>query len=380
MATADFLVIGGGVAGLSAAARLARHGKIVVLEAEEALGYHSSGRSVTFSHYGIGDAAVRGLTSHSRAFFLDPPGGFSDRPIARTASALFVATEEMLPTLHALQAQMELFTDSTSSVSEAEIRQLCPVLKTGDGAIVSGILETAGLRLDADMLLQGFARSVRAAGGEIHTGRRIAAVDRSGGAWEVETEAGERFSAPILINAAGAWADGFASLAGVAPLGLSPRRRTIIVVDPPAGHDVRDWPFVKTAADLFYMLPEAGRLLASPVDEVECEPCDAQPEDYDLALAAHRLEEYTNLSVRRIAHRWAGLRTFTSDRVPTAGFAPDAPGFFWLAGQGGYGLQTAPAMAEIVEALITVAAWPAGLSALGVEPEHIRPERLLRNS
>jgi D-arginine dehydrogenase len=134
---------------------------------------------------------------------------------------------------------------------------------------------------------------------------------------------------------------------------------------------------VKTAADLFYMMPEAGRLLVSPVDEIDCEACDAQPEEYDLALAAWRLEEYTSLSVRRIGHRWAGVRTFAADRIPTAGFAPDAPGFFWLAGQGGYGLQTAPAMAEIAEALITGGDWPAGLTDLGVHPEQIRPERLL---
>lgn len=380
MAGSDFLVIGGGVAGLSAAARLARHGKVAVLEAEEALGYHSSGRSVTFSHYGIGDAAVRGLTSHSRAFFTGPPDGVAEQPIARAAPAMFVATEDMLPSLHALQAQMQRFTSSTFYVAEAEIREICPVLNTGVGAIVSGILETDGLRLDADALLQAYARAIRTAGSEIHTGKRIARARRAGGDWEVETEAGERFFAPILIDAAGAWADGLAALAGVTPLGLSPKRRTIIVVDPPAGQGVQGWPFVKTVADLFYMLPEAGRLLASPVDEVECETCDAQPDEYDLALAAHRLEEYTSLSIRRIAHRWAGLRTFTADRVPTAGFAPDAPGFFWLAGQGGYGLQTAPAMAEIAEALITGAAWPAGLLDVGVEPEQIRPERLLTNS
>ncbi len=373
MGIADFLVIGGGVAGLSAAARLSAHGKVVVLEAEEALGYHSSGRSVTFSHYGIGDGAVRGLTSYSRAFFQNPPEGFSEQPIARRASALFVATEEMLPTLHDLQEQMERFTDTTSYVDEAEIRALCPVLKIGEGAIVSGVVETAGLRLDAEALLQGFARAVRTSGGEILTGQRIAAIRRAGQGWQVETESGDRFAGAVLVNAAGAWADRMAELAGVAPLGLSPKRRTIIVVNPPAELDVRNWPFVKTAADLFYMLPEAGGLLASPVDEVECEPCDAQPEEYDLALAAYRLEEYTTLSVRRIAHRWAGLRTFTADRVPTAGFAPDAPGFFWLAGQGGYGLQTAPAMADIAEALITGGGWP---SRLRVEPGEIRPERL----
>ncbi len=165
----------------------------------------------------------------------------------------------------------------------------------------------------------------------------------------------------------------------VRPLGLQPKRRTIIVVEAP-GEEVRGWPFVKTAVDEFYMLPEGGRLMASPVDATDCDPCDAAPEEYDVALAAHRLEQYTTLSVRRIAHRWAGLRTFTADRVPTAGFAPDAPGFFWLAGQGGYGLQTAPAMAEAVESFIVGTAWPAGLTQLGVTPAEIRPERLFRSS
>lgn len=379
MTIADFLVIGGGVAGLSAAARLARHGKVVVLEAEEALGHHSSGRSVTFSHYGIGDSIVRGLTSHSRSFFLTPPDGFSGHPLARTAPALFVATEAMLPTLQALHAQMARFSSSLAYVDEAEMRALCPVLKLGQSGIVSGVIERRGLRLDADALLQGFARAVRAAGGEIMTGQRVAAIRRAGSGWKVDTEAGTSLSAAILINAAGSWADSIAAIAGVQPLGLSPKRRTIIVVDPPPGEEIGGWPFVKTATDEFYMMPEAGRLLASPVDEVESEPCDAQPEEYDLALAAHQLEQFTTVEVRRIAHRWAGLRTFTADRVPTAGFAPEAPGFFWVAGQGGYGLQTAPAMAEITEALVTGAKWPEGLAELGVRPEHVRPERLFTN-
>jgi D-arginine dehydrogenase len=276
-----------------------------------------------------------------------------------------------------LEAQMQRFTSSTERIGEQEMRSLCPVLKLGEGGIIAGVVDRAGLKLDAEALMQGHARAVRAAGGDILTGRRIVRIGEGGGHWEVETDSGERFAAPILINAAGAWADAVARLAGVAPLGLSPKRRTIIVVDPPENMNPAGWPFVKTAPDLFYMMPEAGKLLVSPVDEVDCEACDAQPEEYDLALAAWRLEEYTNLSVSRIGHRWAGLRTFTADRVPTAGFAPDAPGFFWLAGQGGYGLQTAPAMSEIVEALISHADWPAGLTELGVRPEHIRPERLL---
>jgi D-arginine dehydrogenase len=167
-----------------------------------------------------------------------------------------------------------------------------------------------------------------------------------------------------------------ATLAGVRPLGLQPKRRTIIVVDPPAGMDASHWPFVHTGAGDFYMLPEAGQLLVSPVDEVEDEPGDAAPEDYDVALAAWQLERYTTLSVTRIAHRWAGLRSFVADRTPTAGFDPEAPGFFWLLGQGGYGLQTCPAMAAIVEALATGGAWPEGLAERGVSPEAVLPERL----
>ncbi len=372
MELADFLIIGGGVAGLSAAARLAPHGRTILIEAEEAVGYHSSGRSVTFSHYGIGNRIVRGLTAHSRDFFLGPPESFA--PLARATPALFVARAETLPQLEALHAEMALFTDTVSPVGEAGMSALCPVLRTGPGNLVAGLVDQGGLKLDPHALLQGFARAVRTAAGEIVTDSRVTAIRRSDAGWEVAS--GSRsWSAPVVINAAGSWADQMAALAGVRPLGLAPLRRTIIVIDP-QGHDVKDWPFVKSVLDEFYMLPESGMLLASPVDEVADDPCDAQPDEYDVAVAAHRVEEFTTLAVTRIAHRWAGLRTFTSDRVPTAGFAPDAPGFFWLAGQGGYGLQTAPAMAEIVESLVLGQAWPAGLSQLGVEPAHIIPDRL----
>ncbi len=366
---ADFLIIGGGIAGLSAAARLARHGRVIVLEAEDALGYHSSGRSVSFSHYGIGNAAVRALTAHSRPFFESQPEGFCATPIARTVPSLYFAAEDALPALAALEAAMAAFTDAIRPVGPAEMASLCPVL-TG---AVRGLLDPTGLKLDADALLHSFARAVRDADGRILTGRRIASLERKEEKWIARGGSGEAFSAPILVNAAGAWADAIAALAGVTPLGLEPKRRTIIVVDPPAGIDPRGWPFTHSAAGDFYMLPEAGQILASPVDEVGADPCDAAPDEYDVALAADRLEHYTSLKVARIAHRWAGLRTFAADRVPTAGFAPGAPGFFWLAGQGGYGLQTAPAMAEIAEALILGKAWPVA----GVNPAQIRPERLL---
>ena len=363
---ADFLIIGGGVAGLSAGARLARHGRVVVLEGEEAIGYHASGRSATFSHYGIGNRVVRALTAHSRDFFLAAEGA-----LCRRSAALFVATEEMRAALQTLGRDMGAFTDSVAEVDEAEMRRLFPPLRLGSDAIVAGLLYPDGLRLDSEAMLQAFARTVRDSGGEVVTGRRIGTIEPG---WHVRA-GDETWSAPVLVNAAGPWADAVAEQAGVEPLGLKPLRRTIIVVDPPGGADVRGWPFVKTAVDDFYILPESGRLMASPVDEVESGPCDAQPEEYDVALAAWKVERYTTLSVARIAHKWAGLRTFTADRTPAAGFDPRAPGFFWLAGQGGFGLQTAPAMAEAVEALVAGSAWPEGLAALGVTPQDIAPRR-----
>ena len=370
MSDADFLIVGGGVAGLSAGARLAKHGRVVVLEAEEALGYHSSGRSATFSHFGIGNRIVRALTAHSRQFFLDAGEGV----LSRRSTALFVATEEMRVPLDQLGRDMTTFTDAIFPADEAGMKKLFPPLRTGGDAIVAGLIYPDGLRLDSDAMLQTFAREIRQAGGEVLTGRRVTAIAPAGSGWRVEA-GGESWTAPVLVNAAGAWADKIAEQAGVRPLELRPLRRTIIVVDPPEGADVRDWPFVKTAVDDFYILPESGRLMASPVDEVESEPGDAQPEEYDVALAAWKVERYTTLPVGRIAHRWAGLRTFMADRTPAVGFDPDAPGFFWLAGQGGFGLQTAPAVAEAAEALATGASWPESLASLGVMAADIAPRR-----
>jgi len=364
MEHADFLIIGGGIAGLSAAVRLARHGRVLVLEGEEAVGYHSSGRSVSFSHYGIGTAPVRALTAYSRATFAPPLG--------RLFPTLYFADRDSLPRLEALAEEMAGFTDTIRTVDAAEMAALFPPLRTGQDGAVRGLLDPTGLKLDADLILQTLMRELRAAGGAVLTGRRVTSIRPS---WTVRTEAGEAYYAPVLVNAAGAWADRIAALAGVAPLGLEPKRRTIIVVDPPAGARIESWPFALSAARDFYLQPEAGRLLVSPVDEVADDPCDAQPEEYDVALAAERLEYYTDIRVTRIAHRWAGLRTFTPDRVPKAGFAPDAPGFFWLAGQGGYGFQTAPAMAEIAEALITGAPWPKALAELGLAVEQVAPGR-----
>lgn len=372
--TADFIVIGGGIAGISAASRLASHGRVIVLESEEAIGYHSSGRSASFYHFGLGNPLVRGLTAWSREFFEQEPGAFSETPLSTPRPALFIANAEMRASLDALGTAMSAFTDTVQVVDEAQMQALCPALRLGEEGIIAGLVDYGGRALDADALLQGFARQVRAKG-EIRTRQRVSAIQRDGDGWLIETDTGERYSAPVIVNAAGSWADRIAVLAGAAPIGLAPKRRTIIVFDPPEDMDARDWPFIKTAEDAFYMVPQGGRLISSPTDEVDSEPCDAQPEDYDLALAAWQVEQFTTMQVPRLSGRWAGLRSFSPDRMPVAGFAPDAPGFFWLAGQGGFGLQTSPAMAAIAEALVTGGDWPAGLQPLGVEAASVSRAR-----
>ena len=370
MTNPDILVIGGGIAGLSAAATLSNHAAVTVLEAEEQVGYHSSGRSATMLHYALGDRLVRALTLASRPFFESPPVSFGDVPLGHRIPVLVHARDDEREALDALEAELALFAQ-LERLDRAGVHELCPLLR--DEA-THGIADRDGIRLDPHALLQGNLRQLRSRGGELHTGRRIAAIAQSDGVWTVTTGSGERFSAPILVNAAGSWADQVALLAGVQPLGLQPKRRTIITFEAPPGTDLDGLPFAKTVGDELYFAPESGRLFASPMDEVPTDPCDAQPDELEVALAAYRMEERTVVKVERIHSRWAGLRTFTPDKRPAAGFAADAPGFFWLAGQGGFGLQTSPAMAAIVESLIAGAEWPVA----DAKAADLDPRRFLR--
>jgi D-arginine dehydrogenase len=352
--TCDILVIGGGIAGLSAAAELSKRVAVTVLEAEEQIGFHSSGRSATMLHYALGDRLVRALTLASRAFFDSPPEGFSDVPLGRRMPVLIHAREDEREALNALERELSHFAE-LERLDAAGVRELCPLLKED---AQHGLADRNGIRLDPHALLQGNLRQLRANGGELRTGARVVRIERRSVDWHVTTDTGESYSAPVLVNAAGAWADKIAELAGVQLLGLEPKRRTIITFDAPAGTDLDRLPFAKTVGDELYFAPESGRLFASPMDEVPSDPVDAQPDELEVALAAYRMEERTTVKVERIHSRWAGLRSFTPDRHPAAGFAPDAEGFFWLAGQGGFGLQTSPAMARIAASLIAVEPWP----------------------
>jgi D-arginine dehydrogenase len=370
--SADILVIGGGIAGLSAAAALSSDARVIVLEAEEQIGFHSSGRSATMVHYALGDRLVRGLTLASRPFFENPPEGFTDVPLGHRMPVLVHGREDERAAVDALEAEISLFA-SLERLDARGVHALCPLLNED---AVHGIADRNGIRLDPHALLQGNLRRLKESGGTLESGQRIARIARAGGLWTVTSEKGQSFSAPLLVNAAGSWADAVARLAGVLPLGLQPKRRTIITFDAPAGTALDQLPFAKTIGDELYFAPESGRLFASPMDEVPSEPCDAQPDEYEVALAASRMEERTSVKVERIHSRWAGLRTFTPDKHPVVGFAPDAEGFFWLAGQGGFGLQTSPAIAAIAASLIIGGAWPVA----EVGADSLSPGRFFRQA
>ena len=368
--TADVLVIGGGIAGLSAAAEIASQARVIVLEGESQIGFHSSGRSATMLHYALGDPLIRALTLASRSFFDSPPDGFSDVPLGRRMAVLIHAREDERAALDALDEDISKFA-ALQRLDATGVHQLCPLLRPD---ALYGIADPNGIRLDPHAMLQGFARQLRRSGGELRTDARVAVIERRTGTWQVTTQAGDQLSAPIVVNAAGAWADAVAKLAGVRPIGLLPKRRTIITFDAPVGTDLELLPFAKTVGDELYFAPESGRLFACPMDEVPSDPCDAQPDEYEMALAVERMQERTTVTVQRIVSRWAGLRSFTADKHPVVGFAPDAEGFFWLAGQGGAGLQTSPAMSRIAAALVLAARWPVP----GVAEAELSPARLLR--
>lgn len=372
--TADILIIGGGVGGLSAAAALARHAKVILLEAEEQTGFHSSGRSATMFHYALGNPVIRALTRISRDLFDNPPAEFESAP-GLPLPVLAHARAEELDDLDRLAQDLTPFT-TVDRVDEARLTELCPILRVGDGGSIAGLVDHTTLRIDQHALMQGYVRQIRSAGGRIETGQRVAGIERAKGIWTVASERGDRFAAPLLVNAAGAWGDTVAAMAGTKPVGLSPLRRTIITFDAPQDIDPARLPFVITVNPELYFSGESGRLFASPMDEGVSEPCDSQPDEIDVATAAHRMEERTTVEVRRIHARWSGLRTFAPDRIPVLGFDPEVESFFWCVGQGGAGLQTSPGAAAVMESLVAGTTWPLP----DVAPEILSPARFVRQS
>ncbi|MGH6870953.1 MAG: NAD(P)/FAD-dependent oxidoreductase [Rhizomicrobium sp.] len=358
----DFLVIGGGMAGVSCGHALAKHGRVTVLEREAHAGTQATGRSAALYLASYGNAVVRQLNRVSRTFFDRLPDGFSETPILTPRGCLNIALPEDMASLDELERASP---DCLRRVGRDEILAMVPILRPEYAA--TALFEEGGADIDVDALLQGYLRGMKRAGGELVTNAAAAAIARANGTWTVEA-GNERYTAPVLVNAAGAWADEIARLAGAAPIGLRAMRRTVALADAPKHPGFAKWPAVADVAGTFYFKPDAGRLLISPADETPSPPVvDVADDEDDVRLALHRYAMATTETPSRPRHSWAGLRTFTPDRAQAIGFAE--PGFFWLAGQGGYGIQSAPAAAQLAAALI------AGLSLPDIDADALSPRR-----
>jgi len=375
MHESDFLVIGGGIAGASLGFRLSRHGRVTVLEMEPTAGYHSSGRSATYLNLALGLRPVRVLSALSRPFFDEPPLNFADHRLIEPRPALTVARVDQDELLRAKLADIREFSPAAEYVPAVEMASWLPGVRVAEDGIWSGVVDRRACHLDGHGLLQGYLRGVRQCGGSVVLGAAAQQIDHEKGRWRVRTAVGE-FVAAILVNASGAWGDRVAELARVTPLGLSPRRRTIVTFDEPSGVRCDPWPFVRSVEESYYFVPESRGLLLSPADETAVEPSDVQPDELDVAIAIDRFETITGLRVDRIRSKWAGLRTFLGDRIPAVGFDPVAPGFFWYVGQGGVGLQTSPALSATGESLIVRNELPPDLARHGVTRESLAPKRL----
>jgi D-arginine dehydrogenase len=341
----DIIVIGGGIAGISAAAELAAHARVTVIEAEPQIGYHATGRSAAIFIRNYGNATLRALNAAAAPVF-EAPEGISDRSLLSPRGELLLAGEDELATLQA-------YCDGACGIDllePADAVALVPILRPE--RIARAALERDAQDIDVDRMLQGYARLLKARGGQVVTGAPVTAISHGNAAWHV-TAGDAQFTAPVLVNAAGAWADLVARMAGVQPMGITPMRRSAALLPAPAGHDMSRWPLFGAISETWYAKPDAGKLMVSPADEDPVAPHDAWPDDMVLAEGLHRYEQAVTVPVTRVDHSWAGLRSFASDRTPVAGFSPEADGFFWLAGQGGYGVQTAPALARLTAALVT---------------------------
>jgi D-arginine dehydrogenase len=365
--TLDAIVIGAGIAGATVAAHLAEDRRVALIEAEEAAGYHSTGRSAAIWILNYGPPDVRVLTGLSRPFFEHPPEGFADAPILARRPVVFLAPPDQTEHLGRLLAEGS----GLREASIEEMRRMMPALRP-EYAVQAAIEEDA-FDMDVAALHQGFLRLLRSRGGSLALRSRTGKIEHRDGAWHVETSGGGTFMAPVVVNCAGAWGDVVAEQAGVRPLGLVPKRRTGCVIDPQP-YQVRDWPMVNDVDHTWYIRPEARtKLMVSPADETDIHPHDVQPDEFDVAVAIDRMQQAMDIEVRRVEHSWAGLRTFTPDRSLAFGWDPDAKGFFWCVGQGGYGIQTSPAAGKLVADVVAGRdPGPAGAILPVIDPARFR--------
>lgn len=367
----DVVVVGAGIAGAGVAADLAADRRVVLLEREGTPGFHATGRSAALHSEIYGNACIRALTQASRDFFLKGENG---RPFATKRGCLYIATEQQLAELDSFAAQPSV-APGVTRIDVDEARKLVPTLIPGQ--VVAALSENNAYDLDVDGVHQSFLKRLRRLGGELRCSAPINSLTFDGANWTA-TAGDTVIRAPVVINAAGAWADLVAAMAGARPVGLQPKRRTALLVNPPADLDPRDWPAVIDIGEQFYFKPDAGKILMSPADETPVEPHDAFADEMDIAIAVDRIQQVADIPVRRIEHSWAGLRTFASDKTPVVGYDNQLPGFFWLAGQGGYGIQTGPALSRLAATLVRREGIPSDLAERGVDEDQLSPARFQR--
>ena len=360
------LVVGGGIAGFSLAMHATRHFDTTLVEAEFQPGYHSTGRSAAVFHIAFESDTVHRLSLESESFFLNPP-----KPFGTVATSL----ENMMIAKPEERNLVDSFMDTwlgrcpwLQRLNGKDITTRIPVIRS---SFQEGVLDKRSLALDVHALLEGYRRSFVENDGEVMTNRRLVELDDSQGHWKANFAQGESIETDIVVNAAGAWADEVANLAGVKPLGLVPRRRTGLRIQPNV--DFRNWPMCYRATGDLYFKPEGNSIMMSPADATESPPCDAQPEILDMALAMERLQECTSLAVDRPHETWAGLRSFVADELPVIGFAKDHPGFFWHAAFAGFGVQTSPACGRLAAELLNGESSPLSVD---IAKESVSPVRL----
>lgn len=369
----DFAVVGAGIAGVSAAYHLAPDASVVILEREHVAAYHTTGRSAALHSETYGSAEIRAITVVSGRFYRQPPAGFTDHPLLTPRGALIAGRAEQQAATQKAAAEYARLVPSVRWLDPAEALRRQPLLKP-EAAAGGAIFEEAE-DMDVAAIHGGFLRGARAHNAVLRLNAEILTLGRKAGGWTIGLRDGEQVTAGTIVNAAGAWADTIAALAGARPVGLVPKRRTAFTFDAPADLDLVHLPMVIDFDETWYIKPEVGQFLGSPADETPSPPCDAQPEELDIALAVDRIETATSLQIRRIKNKWAGLRSFVSDKNLVVGYDPGVEGFFWLAGQGGYGIQTGEAAGRSAANLALGRGLPRDIAELGVAEAALSPAR-----
>ncbi|MDG1438800.1 MAG: FAD-binding oxidoreductase [Emcibacteraceae bacterium] len=379
MIKADFVIIGAGIAGASVAYELSKHGKVIILERESQPGYHTTGRSaaVLETTYGQGDPIIYALAQIGGKFLNNPPEGFTDHPLLLPRGMLYIAQKNDKEKVIAHYEKIKKVTDDVQLVENEKIKELAPILNDEYNSLAV-YLKNELADIDVHALHEGYLKGAKARNCELYSDAEVININHQENNWSVKTAAGE-FSAPVIINAAGAWVDEVARMAGVKEIGITPMRRTMVVINPPEGcGDINKMPMINELVDTFYFKPDAGKIIISPCDKTPSEPCDAQPEEIDVAYAAHYFEQCTGHEVRNVEHKWAGLRNRTKDGYPAVGFAPDAKGFFWLAGQEGIGIMTSPSLSRLAASMVLGDDIPSDLKEIGIDEAGLNVARFFK--